>query len=836
MLHNRILKSLIFLIGIIISLYTILYFVREGTKVVRYLHSGILLTNARSTEDSLLVISNVDTSEFTTPVYPSRGDTIVSIADSIVNLNIWNEYFNTPAEPGRVISFKYVHQGDTLEGVVETHLPYLSDSIPAIGLQIIRFLLNVSFISVGLWAFFKRSDSGGVRALTMFCFAMASFMLLSVRILSSAYAAFEIPLNNIFTNIFNNLTPFFGGFWLNLQLLFPRPKRFIIKRPVFAYSLCYAPLAVLIILDAVNIIAVSTAALIVISIQIFAGFFILGYSYDRAENNLEKRQTRLVLIGSGIGLGNLFLLLMIAVLFPVWFDSWQWNVVLVILCFLGMILSPLSFAYAFQRYRLLEVEGKLRRGTRYILVTAVLLALFVATVYLIGEILLRNLGISTRTPTIIIAVTLAIGFTPALRRIQGVLEHRFYPERFKLREMSHNFLKNVISIPDRNSLWRTVENQLYETAGIEAVFPIIRARDNRAYFLEKGARENTPIYFPPDMEDKITSARWPIVVDEAIASERHELSEETGEWLKRKKIALLLPMIIQSRLMGFLGLGFKVEKEDYSPEELLILSSLASQLALASENIRLLEENIEKQRMEEELRMARSIQQGFLPHIIPHTEGLTISARSKFCLEVAGDYYDVITLPSGETVLAVGDVSGKGAGAALLMANLQASLRTAIGSTIMLNEVVARINNLIYSNTPPEQYITFFVSIYNPLDNTLTYVNAGHNPPVVVRHDCSIEELNEGGLILGFLPVVEYELGSIKLETGDLVLMYTDGVSEAMNDKEEEYGEKRLINHINECRDLGVDEILNKLECSIQDFIGDIPLQDDFTIILAKIE
>jgi sigma-B regulation protein RsbU (phosphoserine phosphatase) len=287
-------------------------------------------------------------------------------------------------------------------------------------------------------------------------------------------------------------------------------------------------------------------------------------------------------------------------------------------------------------------------------------------------------------------------------------------------------------------------------------------------------------------------------------------------------------------MVGFLGIGRKVNEEDYAPEELNVLGSLASQVALASENIRLLEENIAKRRLEEQMEIARKIQEGFLPRVLPDTPRLEVAAGSRFSLEVAGDYYDVITLEGGETVLAVGDVSGKGAGAALIMANLQASLRTAIRMGVPLSEAIARVNELIYNNTPSDQFITCFVGMYSPAEHKLTYVNAGHNAPIVARENGTIERLEATGLILGVLPVFVYDVRSIVLERGDVVLMFTDGVSEAMSKDEIEYGEDRIVEFARKYRRASTKELLNALERDVNEFFGRVPTEDDSTVVSIK--
>jgi sigma-B regulation protein RsbU (phosphoserine phosphatase) len=327
-----------------------------------------------------------------------------------------------------------------------------------------------------------------------------------------------------------------------------------------------------------------------------------------------------------------------------------------------------------------------------------------------------------------------------------------------------------------------------------------------------------------------------MMVDEALAGQVVQFTPEETDWLKTHRVALILPLITHGNLIGFVGLGTKIQKEDYVAEELRILNTLAPQVAVASENIRLLEENVDKRRLEEQLQMARRIQNGFLPHELPPTPGLAVAARNRFCLEVAGDYYDVIPLENGETVLAVADVSGKGAGAALLMANLQASLRTAVGVGTQLAGIVARINDLIHRNTPTEEYITFFAGAFNPKTREFTYVNAGHNPPFLLRRDGSIKYLDKGGLILGTIPGVPYQQETIKLESGELLLMYTDGVSEAMNSAEEEFGDERVARLLQEHASLAPEALLVKLEADVIAFSGSNEFEDDFTLLAARIE
>ena len=834
---DKLLKWVTIVFGFFISVYILLYFASEGTKHHNYQHFGTVISNVRVTPDSLLIFSDVEPADFISTFTPDVGDTLVTIGDSAALYSVWNNTFHTTEAPGKDFSLVFKNGGLDYSSIVRTRQPDKIDIVQLLILNILRFVVAIAFVVVGIWAYFQRSDSGGIRALTFFSYSMALFLVTSVSVLHARYAAFDIPLQTVWINLGNYLVPYFSAFWLNLQLLFPHPHKFIRNRPVLAYLLCYAPATLFHLVYEFTGAASQLIVFLIITVQIVAGFVVLGYSYSKSRDTLERRQMRLVQMGSGFGLSTLFVILFTAILFNDWLNSWGGAEYLIIFLFIALLLSPLSFAYAFQKYRLFEVEAKLRRGTRYFIAIAALMAVLIGIVYLVGELLLQNLGITSRTPTLIIAMGLAFGFSPAYRRLKGMVEKSFYPEKHRLRETVIDFSQRMLSFADCKCLWAEVESALKNAVNLQTFYPII-GRNGHSYFYttENDTEITTPFISERGLALRAINSKRPILVDEAIASEREGLSLDEEAWLVSRNISVLLPMIVREELSGFLAIGYKAGREELQPDEILILASFASQLAMASDNIRLLEDNIEKKRMEEELQMARSIQQGFLPSELPETPGLDISAGSIFCLEVAGDYYDVLSRGGGQTVLAVGDVSGKGAGAALLMANLQASLRTAVAISEHLGDIVTRMNDLIFINTPPEQYITFFTGVFNPKNHVLTYVNAGHNYPAVMRVNGEVDYLDEGGLILGAIPGAEYIQGTVELRPGDLLVMYTDGVTEAMNEEEEEFGEVRLVAYARQYFANPLKEIRLGLEEEVSKHTGGMPVADDFTLIFARVK
>ncbi|MBZ0265743.1 SpoIIE family protein phosphatase [bacterium] len=837
-MKEKVARFLIVGTGIILFAVLMLFTVNDSTKIAAWRTSGTVHSGIVVVDDSTLTFTRIEASDFILPPVPSSGDTILTIDDSTATYSRWQYFFETDSPPGKRVAINYLHNATLHSTVIESSPVKKGDFVSLLILHILRFLITLSFLVVGLWAYLKRPDSSAIRILALFCFSMAGVMLSAVRILSENLAAFDIPAHNQILLITNILALFFSAFWLNLHMIFPRPNKVMQRSPKLAYAICYLPQTILIL---IRLFFPEWRLLSPVLVSILVGYLLAGIgllirNYFKTRNSLERRQVKIVMWGTALGLLMLFILSVLSNLFAENYGSLTLFVqlMLVNLTFLALLLSPLSIAYAFGRYGLLEVEGRLKRGTLFLVATTVLIGAFLGIVYGIGEFTLGVLNIESRTPTLIIAIVLAIGFTPAQRRVQRFFEYRIYPERQKLRTMIQDFLQTILSYSDQGTFWQFIEGKLKDVLGVENVFPILRDDDDR--FLEFESNTETP--FAPESQFVLAIEKEgrPLPVDEIIASDRIHLSSEEKVWLTNNRVALILPMIAQSRMLGFLCLGFKEDRKDFAGEDLQILRSLANQVALAYENVRLIEENLVKRRMERELQIARNVQEGFLPQKIPNTPGLDVAARSRFCTEVAGDYYDVISTEDNRTLLAVGDVSGKGAGAALLMANLQASLRTATRMGGVLSEIVAGINDLIVQNTPPEDYITFFVAVFDPAKNELTYVNAGHNPPILLLSDGSTRSLSTGGLILGTLPGMHYEQETIALNPGSMMLLYTDGISEAMNGDEEEFGEDRIEAYLRANRAQNCDKLLENLEKEVLIYRGQELLEDDCTLLLACVK
>ena len=261
---------------------------------------------------------------------------------------------------------------------------------------------------------------------------------------------------------------------------------------------------------------------------------------------------------------------------------------------------------------------------------------------------------------------------------------------------------------------------------------------------------------------------------------------------------------------------------------------------------RLMKESQERLRLQSELDIAREVQKQLFPQSAPHVPGLEVLGVCKAARSVSGDYYDFLKLDEHRLGLVLGDVSGKGISAALLMAAIQSALRAQFydgagngdkssAARLSTATVVDRLNRQIYANTPLEKYVTFFFGIYDARTRQLSYTNAGHLPPLLFRRG-KIEHLREGGTVVGLFPTATYAVGEVGLEPGDLLLAYTDGITEPENTFGEEFGEDRLVEVAKAMIDASPEVLVDEIYRTVDDWTGSPELQDDMTLLLARAE
>lgn len=311
--------------------------------------------------------------------------------------------------------------------------------------------------------------------------------------------------------------------------------------------------------------------------------------------------------------------------------------------------------------------------------------------------------------------------------------------------------------------------------------------------------------------------------------------EEKFNSLRRFNFCLIVPMQLQGITKGLILLGKRMNNINYSESDIEFISSLGGIAITSLENRRLFIEELEKQKLEEELELAKDIQKNLFPLSLPKLKNIQIAATSISTKQVGGDYYDVIDVGNNNYCIAIGDVSGKGIPASLLMANLQAFLKSICKQNYKVDEATGIINDLVSENTSDGRFITFFWGYLNEKERTFHYVNAGHNPPLLIRNQ-EIHYLDKGGLILGVMQtLIPYSSELLNLEAGDLIVMFTDGVTEAKDINDDEYSDKTLEELLLRNTDKSAEELLSLIKNDVQTFTKGQIQSDDITIVIIKV-
>ena len=298
--------------------------------------------------------------------------------------------------------------------------------------------------------------------------------------------------------------------------------------------------------------------------------------------------------------------------------------------------------------------------------------------------------------------------------------------------------------------------------------------------------------------------------------------------------AMATPLFDNKAVIGILYADTTDPSRRYTRDELVAFSMLANVIAVALTHARYDAMEAEKRRLETELDAARSILQTIIPKVLPEIPGYQVCAHIEPCFEVGGDLYDVSELPDGRVAVVVGDVAGKGLGAALLVSSLVPLLRAMLEADPDLASLTSNLNRQLWRTTDPMRYSTLFLGVLDPATGRLEYVNAGHNPPVLVRTHGAVETIGSTGLPVALLDAGTWTKGELTLQTGDVLALYSDGIPETWQDEDTDYGDQRFQDFLVDRRSGTAVEIRDAALKDVRDFRGDAPVGDDVTLVVLR--
>jgi sigma-B regulation protein RsbU (phosphoserine phosphatase) len=418
------------------------------------------------------------------------------------------------------------------------------------------------------------------------------------------------------------------------------------------------------------------------------------------------------------------------------------------------------------------------------------------------------------------------------------VDRRFFREAYNAEQILSDLANRLRTMVETGSVLEMVAHRISQSLHIPRVALLLNSGGRFALAYGVGYSDSTNIDIP---EDSLTVEQLGKAAVRFDGSDSwvQRATEPERDSLERLQPEVLLPLSLNRKLIGIMSLGPKQSEEPFTRTDMQLLDSVATQTGLALENSRLTTEIAtevaQRERMNRELEIAREVQERLFPQTVPAIPGIDLAGYCRPALGIGGDYYDYFALHDGDLGIAVGDVSGKGIPAALLMASLRASLRAqTMHGERDLAALMENVNTLGYESSAVNKYATFFYGQYSPDSRLLRYVNAGHEPPIIFRGS-ELIRLETGGTVVGLLPGARYEQGAIEVAPGDVLVAFTDGISEAMNSADEEWGVENLISCVREHDGIVSGDLIRRVMAAADAFAAGAKQHDDMTLVAARI-
>ena len=501
----------------------------------------------------------------------------------------------------------------------------------------------------------------------------------------------------------------------------------------------------------------------------------------------------------------------------------------------ALTLGSGAIAYAMVRHKFLDTKLIARRGILYALASAVLIGFYLTVVEQVNHAVAGAFKIDARIVEpvfLIIALTL---FQPAVSKLEDSLDRMFLRDPSDYRNVLRALGRELQTTIDLEDLLNRSVRTLTEALLLRSSYMVAITAEGPI------ARTGAGEPLSNDSLDGVAALMTRLSTQEPsyrLADPVDGLKRVDRELLVRKLgIELMVPLRWRNETLGMVLLGEKLTGTEFTSEDVTLLNNLGGQMGVSLQNALLLRDRLRVARIEEELSLAHQIQQTFLQSDFPALPRCEVHAVNLPSRQVGGDYYDVVSAPDGSFLVAIADVAGKGVPAALLSSMLQAALRTQARSVESPAAILRNINALVYRSTAVHQFATFFLARVSADGNRMTYSNAGHNYPLLLRRNRQREWLKDGGTILGIMEDVAMEEASLELHAGDLLVFYTDGISEATNSDGDLYGEERLAEFV-----AGLPPALNPEAISVsilgevERHLGRLEAQDDRTLVVLRVE
>ncbi len=507
-----------------------------------------------------------------------------------------------------------------------------------------------------------------------------------------------------------------------------------------------------------------------------------------------------------------------------------------------IVLVPLLFAYSIFKYQLMDVSIVVKNTIIYGTATATVAAIYFFVIYVAGQSISSFFGVENQGIIAgIFFIIFALVFQSTKNKFQDFLTKRFYPEQFASQKVLVDLSNELSTVVGLDNILQLMKKTFINALKINTFGIMLRDKDGHLSLVDGVGMKNEKCMITESrivqfLKDKYLITKYPSIEQ---ADFKTVFPDEKAERLISEGVYTIIPMLVKTKVVGLLLFGLKHSGSHFAGKDLELLWAAANQAAISIENARLYKSEVEKQKIERDLDLARKIQQGLLPQCIPDMSGLDICGEMIPAMQVGGDYYDLIQISDSKLFVVVGDVSGKGLSASLYMTKLQTMIKLSCSADKSPKEILIDINRRIYEEMDRSSFVTISLALFDLEKRTLRFCRAGHMP-VLLATNGTVQAYRTQGLGVGIERGVVFEKSlveeEVNLSPGQIYAFFTDGVTEAMNDKNELFGDENLNSILKNKSKVRSSDIVNEIWSSVKSFRGEAEVNDDMTMVVVKVK
>ena len=574
-------------------------------------------------------------------------------------------------------------------------------------------------------------------------------------------------------------------------------------------------------------------------IYIIVGLSFFIRSFFDIKDPVLKKSLKIILYGFIIG-GAGFIYYFVLLSFVYNSDS-PYNPLLRVPV-IAVLAIPLSLGYSIFKYRILETEFIIKKSLVFGIVTAFIVGFYLLIVFLIDNFVSVYFHTNKQVLTIAVVIIITFTFDFVNKKAKDFIDKELYRERYNYRQSLLDFTTEIQYLPNIKQIIEIFARIVKKSMGVKRMDIVIKDLEYFKLLQETNYLQDRQF---SDEDDNASTTYLKLFDKEKKSKALYsaqlqdlKLTDFDKKIITESGIVLSVPLVYDDTLIGALNFGPKDSGKAYSDEDIDLLETLSSHCAVAFENSRLLREELEKKKLEEELSIAKNIQAGLLPKLTKKIPGLDICAVSIPAKVIGGDFYDFIEMGEDKYLVVIGDVSGKGIPAALYMAKIQAMIQYASGIYNSPKELLMEVNNLIYDSIDRKSFVTIEIAMFDLKNNKVKICRAGHNPSINIKED-AVNFIENTGIGVGLDrknifndALTETEL---TLEHNETFVFYTDGLTEAFNSKKQLYGQDRLLELLSVNKEKDTKTILDLSLADIAQHRGTAEQNDDITLLIIKI-